>query len=155
MRDEKFLVRSLFFSSRTSENARTSDLENERDKISIIDSKKQKKAKILFKRLPLLFKEHKVSLFRSKIQKNSKRILQNRQRENNEKIIRRRSPLGRNSTHHFVVLIYSNRSLKIKCSRLREEGLPLRNEDIEAFSEEEEILVVLSKTLKKKQTTLF
>ena len=71
MRDEKFLVRSLFFSSRTSENARTftSDLENERDKISIIDSKKQKKAKILFKRLPLLFKEHKVSLFRSKFKK--------------------------------------------------------------------------------------
>ena len=48
-----------------------------------------------------------------------------------------------------VLLIYSPLSLKIKCSRLREEGLPLRNEeDIEAFSE-----VVLSKTLKKKQTT--
>ena len=33
MRDEKFLVRSLFFSSRTSENARTSDLENERQNL--------------------------------------------------------------------------------------------------------------------------
>ena len=47
--------------------------------------------------------------------------------------------MGRNSTHHFVVLIYIHRALKIKCSRLREEGLPLRNEDIEAFSEEEEM----------------
>lgn len=56
MRDEKFLVRSLFFSSRTSENARTSDLENERQNLAI-DSKKQKKAKILPKRLLLLFKE--------------------------------------------------------------------------------------------------
>ena len=151
MRDEKFLVRSLFFSSRTSENARTSDLvENERQ--NLFFNSKQKKAKILPKRLLLLlFKEEQVSLFRSKIQKNSKRILQNR--ENNEKILRRRrSPLGRNSTHHFVVLIYIHQSsLKIKCSRLREEGLPLRNEedneDIEAFSE-----VVLS-PLKKKQTT--
>jgi len=111
MRDEKFLVRSLFFSSRTSENARTSDLvENERQ--NLFFNSKQKKAKILPKRLLLLlFKEEQVSLFRSKIQKNSKRILQNRQRENNEKIRRRRSPLGRNSTHHFVVLlIYINRS---------------------------------------------
>ena len=109
MRDEKFLVRSLFFSSRTSENARTSDLvENERQ--NLFFNSKQKKAKILPKRLLLLlFKEEQVSLFRSKIQKNSKRILQNR--ENNEKIIRRRrSPLGRNSTHHFVVLIYIHRA---------------------------------------------
>ena len=46
--------------------------------------------------------------------------------------------------------LYIHRALTIKCSRhSREEGLPLRNEeDIEAFSE-----VVLSKTLKKKQTT--
>ena len=55
MRDEKFLVRSLFFSSRTSENAERA-ISKTRDKISI-DSKKQKKAKILPKRLPLLFKE--------------------------------------------------------------------------------------------------
>jgi len=134
----------LFENEWKRENFHKSDLAKRETK-SLLDSKKQKKkAKILFK--------EQVSLFRSKIQKNSKRILQNR--ENNEKIIRRRrrSPLGRNSTHHFVVLIYIHQSsLKIKCSRLREEGLPLRNEedneDIEAFSE-----VVLS-PLKKKQTT--
>ena len=103
---------SLFLFLRTSENARTRAISKTRDKISrLIQKKQKKKAKIrLFKRLPLLFKEHKkVSLlFRSKIQKNSKRILQNRQRENNEKSIRRRrSPLGRHSTHHhFVALIY-------------------------------------------------
>ena len=140
----------LSFSLQERVKTRERAISKTRDKISI-DSKKQKKAKILFKRLLLLFKEEqKVSLVRSKIQKNSKRILQNR--ENNEKILRRRrSPLGRNSTHHFVVLIYINQSaLKIKCSRLREEGLPLRNEDIEAFSEEEEM--VLSPKLKKQTT---
>ena len=127
-----------FFSSRTSENARTSDLENERQNLSLIQKNRRRRQKFCSK-----------NKFRSiKNSKKSKRILQNR--ENNEKILRRRrSPLGRNSTHHFVVLIYySPLSLKIKCSRLREEGLPLRNEeDIEAFSE-----VVLS-PLKKKQTT--
>ena len=136
---------SLFFSlRRTSENARTRAISKTRDKISFLI---QKKAKILFK--------EQVSLFRSKIQKNSKRIFftTDRREKTTKKLIRRRrSPLGRNSTHHFVVLIYySPLSLKIKCSRLREEGLPLRNEeDIEAFSE-----VVLSTTLKKKQTTTF
>lgn len=93
MRDEKFLVRSLFFSSRTSENARTSDLvENERQ--NLFFNSKQKKAKILPKRLLLLlFKEEQVSLFRSKIQKNSKRILQNR--ENNEKSKKKKKSVGK------------------------------------------------------------
>ena len=150
MRDEKFLVRSLFFSSRTSENARTSDLvENERQ--NLFFNSKQKKAKILPKRLLLLlFKEEQVSLFRSKIQKNSKRILQNR--ENNEKSKKKKKSVGKElDTSLCCADLYSPLSLKIKCSRLREEGLPLRNEedneDIEAFSE-----VVLS-PLKKKQTT--
>ena len=111
MRDEKFLSFDLFFSlrERVKTKERTSDLENERQ--NLFFNSKQKKAKILTKRLLLLFKEEqKVSLFRSKIQKNSKRILQ--KRKNNEKILRRRrSPLGRNSTHHFVaLLIYINRS---------------------------------------------
>jgi len=85
MRDEKFLVRSLFFSSRTSENARTSDLvENERQ--NLFFNSKQKKAKILPKRLLLLlFKEEQVSLFRSKIQKNSKRIFFTTDREKTTK----------------------------------------------------------------------
>ena len=111
MRDEKFLVRSLFFSSRTSENARTSDLvENERQNL-FFDSK-QKKAKILPKRLPSSVQRRTsfaLSIKNSKKQQTN--FFYNRQRENNEKIRRRRSPLGRNSTHHFVVLlIYINRS---------------------------------------------
>ena len=43
MRDEKFLVRSLFFSSRTSENARTSDLENERQNLSLIQKNRRRR----------------------------------------------------------------------------------------------------------------
>ena len=130
---------------------RTSDLENERQNLDWFKKTEEGKNSAQ-KTASSVQRRTTVSLFRSKIQKNSKRILQQK-RENSEKIIRRRSPLGRNSTHHFVVLIYIHRALKIKCSRLREEGLPLRNEDIEAFSEEEEMVVVLSKTLKKKQTT--
>ena len=97
-------------------------------------------------------KKNKFRSFDQKFKKTANEFY--RTEKTTKKVRRRRSPLGRNSTHHFVVLIYySPLSLKIKCSRLREEGLPLRNEedneDIEAFSE-----VVLS-PLKKKQTTTF
>ena len=111
MRDGRgcFLVLDLFFSS-TSENARTHERSRKRENKISIEFKTEERQKFCPEDCPLLFKEHKkVSLlFRSKIQKNSKRILQNRQRENNEKSIRRRrSPLGRHSTHHhFVALIY-------------------------------------------------
>jgi len=50
-----------------------------RETKSLLDSKKQKKAKILFK------EEQKVSLFRSKIQKNSKRIFFTTDREKTTK----------------------------------------------------------------------
>ena len=106
MRDEKFLVRSLFFSSRTSENARTSDLENERQNLSLIQNRRRQK----FCPKDCLFcsKNEKFRSFDQKFKKTANEFY--RQRENNEKIRRRRSPLGRNSTHHFVVLIYINRS---------------------------------------------
>ena len=143
MRDEKFLVFDLSFSlfENDCENARTftSDLvENERQNL-FFNSKQ--KAKILFK------EDQKVSLFRSKkIQKNSKRILQQRKQRKNYK--KKKKSVGKELDASLRCAdLYSPRSLKIKCSRLREEGLPLRNEDIEAFSE-----VVLS-PLKKKQTT--
>ena len=108
MRDEKFLVRSLFFSSRTSENARTSDLENERQNLFLIQNRRRQK----FCPKDCFFFCSKKNKFRSFDQKFKKTANEfyNRQRENNEKIRRRRSPLGRNSTHHFVVLIYINRS---------------------------------------------
>ena len=108
MRDEKFLAFDLSFSlsSRTSENARTftSDLENERQNL-FFNSKTEGKNSAQKTASSV---QRRTSFARSKIQKNSKRILQNRQRENNEKSIRRRrSPLGRHSTHHhFVALIY-------------------------------------------------
>jgi len=147
MRDEKFLSFDLFFSLR--ERVKTRELSQERSRKretkSLLDSKQ--KAKILFK------EEQKVSLFRSKkIQKNSKRILQQRKQRKNYK--KKKKSVGKELDASLRCAdLYSPRSLKIKCSRLREEGLPLRNEDIEAFSEEEEILVVvLSKTLKKQTT---
>jgi hypothetical protein len=104
MRDEKFLSFDLFFSSRV-KNAQA--ISKTRDKISFLI---QNRSKNSAKRLPLLFKEQKVSLVRSKIQKKQQTNF-TEQRKHNEKIIRRRrSPLGRNSTHHFVVLIYIHRS---------------------------------------------
>ena len=111
MRDEKFLVRSLFFSSRTSENARTSDL-GKRETKSLFEFKTeegknsaQKTASSSVQRRTSFA----LSIKNSKKQQTN--FFYNRQRENNEKIRRRRSPLGRNSTHHFVVLlIYINRS---------------------------------------------
>tara|TARA_B110000459_G_scaffold141143_1_gene153886 strand:+ start:175 stop:417 length:243 start_codon:yes stop_codon:yes gene_type:complete len=80
MRDEKFLVRSLFFSSRTSENARTSDLENERQNL-FFNSKQ--KAKIL-PRLLLLFKEEQVSLDQ-KFKKTAEFFLQQTERKQRKK----------------------------------------------------------------------
>ena len=80
MRDEKFLVRSLFFSSRTSENARTSDLENERQNF-FFNSKQ--KAKIL-PRLLLLFKEEQVSLDQ-KFKKTAEFFLQQTERKQRKK----------------------------------------------------------------------
>lgn len=56
MRDEKFLSFDLSFSLRERVKTRERAISKTRDKISI-DSKKQKKAKILPKRLLLLFKE--------------------------------------------------------------------------------------------------
>jgi len=105
MRDEKFLVRSLFFSSRTSENARTSDLvENERQ--NLFFNSKQKKAKILPKRLLLLlFKEEQVSLFRSKIQKNSKRIFFTTDREKTTKKLEEEE-VRWEGTRHITLLCY-------------------------------------------------
>ena len=143
MRDEKFLSFDLFFSLR--ERVKTRELSQERSRKretkSLLDSKQ--KAKILFK------EEQKVSLFRSKkIQKNSKRILQQRKQRKNYK---KKKSVGKELDASLRCAdLYSPRSLKIKCSRLREEGLPLRNEDIEAFSEEEEM--VLSPKLKKQTT---
>lgn len=103
MRDEKFLAFDLSFSlsSRTSENARTftSDLENERQNLSLIQKNRRRGKNSVQRR---------TKSFALSIKKNSKKqqtnFFYNRQRENNEKI-RRRSPLGRNSTHHFVVLL--------------------------------------------------
>jgi len=105
MRDEKFLVRSLFFSSRTSENARTSDLvENERQ--NLFFNSKQKKAKILPKRLLLLlFKEEQVSLFRSKIQKNSERIFFTTDREKTTKKLEEEE-VRWEGTRHITLLCY-------------------------------------------------
>ena len=149
MRDEKFLVFDLFFSLFENEWKREnlSDLvENERQ--NLFFNSKQKKQKFC----PDCFfcsKEQKVSLFRSKIQKNSKRIFFTTDRERKQrKNSKKKKSVGERNTLLCCADLYSPLSLKIKCSRLREEGLPLRNEeDIEAFSE-----VVLS-PLKKKQTT--
>ena len=100
----------LSFSLQERVKTRERAISKTRDKISI-DSKKQKKAKILPKRLLLLFKEEQqFRSFDQKFKKTANEFSNRQQRENNEKIRRRRSPLGRNSTHHFVVLIYINRS---------------------------------------------
>ena len=142
---------SFFLSSRTSENARTftSDLENERQ--NLFFNSKQKRQKFCPKDCFFCSKKNKkVSLFRSKIQKNSKRIFFTTDRERKQrKNSKKKKSVGKELDASLCCAdLYSPLSLKIKCSRLREEGLPLRNEeDIEAFSE-----VVLS-PLKKKQTT--
>ena len=108
MRDEKFLAFDLSFSlsSRTSENARTftSDLENERQNL-FFNSKTEGKNSAQKTASSV---QRRTSFARSKIQKNSKRILhlQQQRKQRKKSIRRRRSPLGRNSTHHFVALIY-------------------------------------------------
>ena len=109
MRDEKFLAFDLSFSlsSRTSENARTftSDLENERQNL-FFNSKTEGKNSAQKTASSV---QRRTSFARSKIQKNSKRILhlQQQRKQRKKSIRRRRSPLGRHSTHHhFVALIY-------------------------------------------------
>ena len=109
MRDEKFLVFDLSFSlfENDCENARTftSDLvENERQ--NLFFNSKQKKAKILPKRLLLLlFKEEQVSLFRSKIQKNSKRIFFTTDREKTTKKLEEEE-VRWEGTRHITLLCY-------------------------------------------------
>ena len=105
MRDEKFLSFDLSFSLQERVKTRERAISKTRDKISI-DSKKQKKAKILPKRLLLLlFKEEQVSLFRSKIQKNSKRIFFTTDREKTTKKLEEEE-VRWEGTRHITLLCY-------------------------------------------------
>lgn len=112
MRDEKFLSFDLSFSLRERVKTRERAISKTRDKISRLIQKNRRRQKFCPK--DCFFCSKKNNSFALSI-KNSKKQQTNfptgQQRENNEKIIRRRSPLGRNSTHHFVVLlIYSPRT---------------------------------------------
>jgi len=95
----------LSFSLQERVKTRERAISKTRDKISI-DSKKQKKAKILPKRLLLLlFKEEQVSLFRSKIQKNSKRIFFTTDREKTTKKLEEEE-VRWEGTRHITLLCY-------------------------------------------------
>ena len=140
---------SFFLSSRTSENARTRAISKTRDKISFLIQNRRSKNSAQ-KTASSVQRSFALSIKNSKKQQTNF-TEQRKQRKNSKK---KKKSVGKELDASLCCAdLYSPLSLKIKCSRLREEGLPLRNEDIEAFSEEEEILVVvLSKTLKKQTT---
>tara|TARA_B100000475_G_scaffold111365_1_gene81295 strand:+ start:741 stop:1226 length:486 start_codon:yes stop_codon:yes gene_type:complete len=149
---------SLFLFLRTSENARTftSDLENERQNLSIDSKKTEEEGKNSFVQKTASSVQRTQKSFALVSIKNSKKqqtnFTEQTERKQRKKYTKTKKSVGKalDASSLCCADLYIHRALTIKCSRhSREEGLPLRNEeDIEAFSE-----VVLSKTLKKKQTT--
>ena len=158
MRDEKFLAFDLSFSlrERVKTRERSRAISKTRDKISRLIQKNRREGKNSFVQKTASSVQRTQKSFALVSIKNSKKqqtnFTEQTERNQRKKYTKTKKSVGKalDASSLCCADLYIHRALTIKCSRhSREEGLPLRNEeDIEAFSE-----VVLSKTLKKKQTT--